>query len=320
MVEARVERRLAAILVADVAGYSRLMSEDEQGTLSALQAHRSGLIDPAIGRHHGRIVKLMGDGLLAEFVSVVEAVDCAAEIQREMAARNAGNKCPIVFRIGVHLGDVIVESGDLYGDGVNIAARLEGISEPGGICISRQAYEHVQKRLSLGYRRLGPQNLKNIPDPVEAFAIKGDGLALADKGWQSCVSCSGYGRPAFAPASIAISWNRESEEPNRGHGPSGLQRSASGPAGGDQDTSVRFSGGPLHFLTSTDCCVRINEHFPARPTKSFAARKHPWQAPSCGLAIEAAPSPIHTPGRLRARRSECFARRARQIGPPSLVR
>jgi len=177
-----VERRLAAILAADVFGYSRMMSEDEVGTLAALQRCRSELVDPAIARHHGRIVKLMGDGALAEFASVVEAVDCAAEIQREMAARNAGaNKRPMIFRIGVHLGDVIVEGDDIYGDGVNIAARLEGIAEPGSVCISRQAYDQVQKKLTLGYRSLGPQNLKNIPDPVEAFAIKGDGLAAADE-------------------------------------------------------------------------------------------------------------------------------------------
>ena len=177
-----MERRLAAILAADVFGYSRMMSEDETGTLALLQGHLSQLLEPAITRHHGRIVKLMGDGLLAEFASVVEAVDCAAEIQREMAARNAGaaNKRSMIFRIGVHLGDVIVEGDDIYGDGVNIAARLEGIAEPGGICISRQAYDQVQKKLALGYRSLGPQNLKNIPDPVEAFAIKGDGLATAD--------------------------------------------------------------------------------------------------------------------------------------------
>jgi class 3 adenylate cyclase/pimeloyl-ACP methyl ester carboxylesterase len=176
-----VERRLAAILAADVVGYSRMMSEDEAGTLSALQAHRAGLIDPAIRRHHGRIVKLMGDGVLAEFASVVEAVDCAAEIQREMAARNAGAKRPMVLRIGVHLGDVIVEGDDLYGDGVNIASRLEGIAEPGGICISRQVHDQVQNKLSLGYRSLGPQQLKNIPAPVEAYSIKGDGLAVADE-------------------------------------------------------------------------------------------------------------------------------------------
>jgi class 3 adenylate cyclase/pimeloyl-ACP methyl ester carboxylesterase len=178
-----VERRLAAILAADAVGYSRMMGEDEPGTLALLQKHRSEVIDPAIAKHRGRTVKLMGDGLLAEFSSVVEGVDCAAEIQRAMAARNAGPRGPrqIAFRIGVHLGDVIVEGDDLYGDGVNIAARLEGIAERGGICISRQAYDQVQKKLSLGYRALGPQHLKNMPEPVEAFAIQGDGLAIADE-------------------------------------------------------------------------------------------------------------------------------------------
>src|SRR6266498_3094427 len=138
-----MERRLAAILAADVAGYSRLMSLDESGTLARLQAHRSELIAPAIAGHHGRVVKLMGDGILAEFGSVVDAVECAAEIQREMAARNAevGDDRRMGFRIGVHLGDVIVEGEDIYGDGVNIAARLESLAETGGICISRQAYD-----------------------------------------------------------------------------------------------------------------------------------------------------------------------------------
>jgi pimeloyl-ACP methyl ester carboxylesterase len=125
----------------------------------------------------------MGDGLLAEFSSVVEAVDCAAEIQRAMAARNGGSQGErqMAFRVGVHLGDIMVEGDDLYGDGVNIASRLEGIAERGGICISRQAYDQVQKKLALGYRSLGPKNLKNIPDQIEAFAIQGDGLAIADE-------------------------------------------------------------------------------------------------------------------------------------------
>jgi class 3 adenylate cyclase/pimeloyl-ACP methyl ester carboxylesterase len=177
-----VERRLAAIMAADAVGYSRMMSEDESGALALLHKHRSEVIDPAIAKHRGRTVKLMGDGLLAEFSSVVEGVNCAAEIQRAMAARNAGSqgRRQMAFRIGVHLGDVIVEGDDLYGDGVNIAARLEGIAERGGICISRQAYDQVQGKLALGYRSLGPQNLKNIPDPVEAFAIQGDGLATSD--------------------------------------------------------------------------------------------------------------------------------------------
>jgi adenylate cyclase len=121
----------------------------------------------------------MGDGLLAEFSSVVEGVSCAAEVQRAMAARNAGSPGhrQMAFRIGVHLGDVIVEDDDLYGDGVNIAARLEGIAQHGGICISRQAYDQVQKKIALGYRSLGPQNLKNIPEPIEVFPSKG-------KAWQ----------------------------------------------------------------------------------------------------------------------------------------
>ncbi len=177
-----MERRLAAILAADAVGYSRMMNEDEPGALALLHKHRSEVIDPAIEKHRGRTVKLMGDGLLAEFSSVVEAVDCAAEIQRAMAARNGGTQSQrqMAFRVGVHLGDIIVEGDDLYGDGVNIASRLEGIAERGGICISRQVYDQIQNKLSLGYRSLGPQNLKNIPDPIEAFAIQGDGLATAN--------------------------------------------------------------------------------------------------------------------------------------------
>ena len=140
-----MQRRLAAILAADVAGYSRMMGEDEVGTLAALQACHSELVAPAVARHHGRVVKLMGDGVLAEFASVVEAVACAAEVQRDMATWNraASGKERMTFRIGVHLGDVIAENDDIYGDGVNIAARLEGVAEPGDICISRQAFDQI---------------------------------------------------------------------------------------------------------------------------------------------------------------------------------
>ena len=181
--EAVVERKLAAILAADAAGYSRMMREDEAAALALLHKHRSEVIEPAIAKHRGRTVKLMGDGLLAEFSSIVEGVTCAAEIQREMAARSAGSRVQreMAFRIGVHLGDVIVQGDDLYGDGVNIAARLEGIAPRGGICISRQAYDQVQKKVALGYRSLGSQNLKNIPEPIEVFAIQGDGLAVSDE-------------------------------------------------------------------------------------------------------------------------------------------
>jgi class 3 adenylate cyclase/pimeloyl-ACP methyl ester carboxylesterase len=168
-----VERRLVAILAADVAGYSRLMGVDERGTLAALQERHSAIVAPAIARHRGRIVKLMGDGLLAEFGSVVEAVECAAEIQEAVATRDAPLAADrrMALRIGVHLGDVMADGDDIFGDGVNIAARLEGIAEPGGICISRQAYDQVDGKLNFGFRGLGPRTLKNIARPVEVFAV-----------------------------------------------------------------------------------------------------------------------------------------------------
>jgi class 3 adenylate cyclase/pimeloyl-ACP methyl ester carboxylesterase len=164
---------LAAILSADVAGYSRLMSADEAGTLAALQAHRSELIAPAVERHRGRIVKLIGDGMLVEFDSVVEAVQCAVEIQRATQVRNRStpDNRRMSLRMGVHLGDVIIEGDDIYGDGVNIAARLEGVAETGGICLSRQAYDQIEGKLPVTCRSLGPQQLKNIPKPVEIYAI-----------------------------------------------------------------------------------------------------------------------------------------------------
>ena len=173
MSKERAERRLAAILAADVVGYSRLMGEDELGTLSALNMHRAELIHPTIAEHRGRIVKLMGDGALVEFPSVVDAVECAAAVQRGMKERNAGvpEDKQITLRIGVNLGDVIIEGDDIYGDGVNVAARLEGIAEPGGICISANVFEQVHQRLELNYQDLGEQQLKNIPQPVWAYRI-----------------------------------------------------------------------------------------------------------------------------------------------------
>ena len=164
MSEGRVERRLAAILAVDVAGYSRLMGADEEGTLRNLKAHRSGLLDPNVAEHRGRIVKTTGDGLLAEFPSVVDAMRCAVEVQRGMAERNAsapeGER--IEFRIGVNLGDVIIDDGDIFGDGVNIAARLEALAEPGGICLSAAAHEQVRDKLDLAFEDIGEQQVKNI--------------------------------------------------------------------------------------------------------------------------------------------------------------
>src|SRR5438105_54153 len=170
----RVERRLAAILAADVAGYSRLMGQDEAGTLARLRAHRRELIDPKIVEHRGRIVKTTGDGLLLEFPSVVEAVACAVAIQRGMSERNAATPEDqrIEFRVGINLGDVIVEDGDIHGDGVNVAARLEALAEPGGICISGTVRDHIGDRLDLTFDDLGDQNLKNIARPVKVFRVR----------------------------------------------------------------------------------------------------------------------------------------------------
>ena len=170
---ARVERRLAAILAVDVAGYSRLMGEDEEGTLAALRAVRRELGDPKIAEHRGRIVKTTGDGLLVEFASVVDAVRCAVEVQREMLARNAAAPAQrrIEFRMGINVGDIIIEDGDIFGDGVNIAARLEALAEPGGICLSGAAHEQVRDRLDIAFDDLGEQQVKNITRPVRTYGV-----------------------------------------------------------------------------------------------------------------------------------------------------
>jgi len=173
MADERAERRLAAILATDVVGYSRLMGVDEAGTLAALKASRKELVDVRIAEHHGRIVKLTGDGTLVEFTSVVNAVACAVEIQRGMSLRNAGvpEDRRIELRIGVNLGDVVVEDGDIFGDGVNVAARLEGIAEPGGICISASVREHVGNRLDIAFEDAGEQSLKNIERPIRVYRV-----------------------------------------------------------------------------------------------------------------------------------------------------
>lgn len=170
----QVERRLAAILAADVAGYSRLMGLDEEGTLAQLKAHRRALVDPKIKEHHGRIVKTTGDGLLVEFASVVDAVRCAVDIQRDMIERNAdvAPERRIQFRIGVNVGDIIFDGDDIFGDGVNVAARLEAIAEPGGICVSRTVRDYVRDKLSFGFVDSGELELKNIARPVRVFQVK----------------------------------------------------------------------------------------------------------------------------------------------------
>ena len=167
-------RKIAAILVSDVVGYSRLTGADEDRILARLRALRSDLIDPTIAVHHGRIVKRTGDGSIVEFRSVVDAVNCAIEVQRAMVERNAGvaPDTRIEFRLGIHLGDVVEESdGDLMGDGVNIAARLQGVAKPGGICISDDAFRQVKGRLDLAVSDLGPTQLKNIAEPIRVYSL-----------------------------------------------------------------------------------------------------------------------------------------------------
>jgi adenylate cyclase len=173
-------RRLAAILVADVAGYARLIGADEQGTLERLKAIRSEVVDPGIAAHNGRIVKTTGDGLLAEFGSTVDALRCAHEVQGALRERRPGlaPESRIDFRIGVHQGDIVVEDGDIFGDGVNIAARLEALAEPGGICVSARVQEDAAGKLDLAFRDLGDQQLKNIARPVRAYAIDVAAISL----------------------------------------------------------------------------------------------------------------------------------------------
>jgi class 3 adenylate cyclase len=192
-------RKLAAILVADIVGYSRLASADEDRTLARLRGLRSDLIDPAIAAHHGRIVKRTGDGAIVEFRSVVDAVRCAIEVQNGLIERNAGvpEDRRIEYRVGIHLGDVVEESdGDLMGDGVNIAARLEGIAKPGAICLSEDAYRQVRARLDLQVNDLGATRLKNIAEPVRVYSLQ-------------------VGLPAQAKPSAAVEVKSEEKPPAR---------------------------------------------------------------------------------------------------------
>jgi len=170
----RIERRLAAVLAADVAGYSRLMGRDEEGTLGQLKKFRKTIVDPTIALHRGRIVKTTGDGMLVEFASAVDAARCANEVQRGMAEVNSDvpPDVRIEFRIGIHVGDIIIDDNDIFGDGVNVAARLEGIAEPGGVCISDDAQRQIRGKVDIAFDDLGPQSLKNIAEPMRAWRLQ----------------------------------------------------------------------------------------------------------------------------------------------------
>jgi adenylate cyclase len=174
MAPERVERQLTAILAADVAGYSRLTSTDEEGTHVQLKEHLRLLVDPKIREHRGHVVKNTGDGMLAKFSSVLDAVRCALDVQRGMVERNAGmpREKRIEFRIGINVGDVIIDSGDIFGDGVNVAARLEGIAEPGCICVSARVQEDVAGKLDVTFEDMGEQQLKNIAKPIRVYRVR----------------------------------------------------------------------------------------------------------------------------------------------------
>ena len=179
-----MEHRLAAVLAADMAGYSRLMEADERGTLARLRTHRIELIDPAIAKNQGRIIKTTGDGMLVEFQSVTDAVRCAAEVQIRMRRRNADvpDDGRIQFRIGINLGDIIFDDGDIYGDGVNIAARLEQMADVGGVCVTQAVYEQVSDRVEVQFEDLGEKSLKNISRPVRVWRALLDDAAAAGNG------------------------------------------------------------------------------------------------------------------------------------------
>src|SRR5229473_5026850 len=173
MTEAQLERRLAAILAADVAGYSRLMGADEVGTLATLKSHRREVVDPQIAAHNGRIVKTTGDGMLVEFASAVDAVTCAVAIQEKMAERAAQGTGPhMQFRVGINVGDIIIDGDDIFGDGVNIAARVENECEPGGVYLSGSAFEQLRGKTEFFFEDLGERELKNIDRPVRLFAVR----------------------------------------------------------------------------------------------------------------------------------------------------
>ncbi len=222
MATERVERRLAAILAADVVGYSRLMAADEEGTLARLKALRREFIDPRTSAHHGRIVKLMGDGALVEFASVVDAVRCAVDIQRGMAERNAdtATEQQIAFRIGINLGDVIIDGDDIYGDGVNVAARLEGLADPGAVVISGTAFDQAKNKIDAGFEYLGEQQVENLPEPVRTYrvlldpeaagTIKGESRRRLHWGWVAAASVVLVIAATGLVMDLILSWEQRS--------------------------------------------------------------------------------------------------------------
>jgi adenylate cyclase len=205
MEQESIKRKLTTILAADVAGYSRMMSDDEEATLRTLKGHRE-IIDGLISKHHGSIFNTAGDSVLAEFGSTVEAVRCAISMQEELRVQNAemSDERQMLFRIGVNVGDVMVEEDNLYGDGVNVAARLEGVAEPGGICISGSAFDQVKDKLSIGFEDIGPQKVKNIAQPIPAFRVVPGPVSVSATTTRKPASKNSWQRPGIAAAIVII--------------------------------------------------------------------------------------------------------------------
>ena len=300
-------RKLAAILVADVVGYSRLAGADEEGTLARLRALRSDLIDPSVAPHHGRIVKRTGDGSITEFRSVVNAVRCAVEVQSGMVERDAGlpQERRIEFRVGVHLGDVVEESdGDLMGDGVNIAARLEGVAKPGAICLSEDAYRQVKGRLDLKVSDLGSTQLKNIAEPVRIYAWEIGAQAHAKVATPSTANlrrracregaqrwrCRLSQSPSCSPLAPPLGMSRPPTDPRPSH--------------------RRHRPTPR---TSPSSCYR-SPIFPAIPPKTISPTALPRTSPPTSLAFAAPSSSLATPPSL----SRAGMPTPRQIGKEPL--
>jgi adenylate cyclase len=208
----QVERRLAAILAADVVGYSRLMARDEAGTLGRLKTLRREVLEPGTAEYRGRIVKLMGDGMLVEFASVVDAVQCAVEIQRGMADRytQVFEDERLEFRIGINLGDVIIDGDDIYGDDVNLAARLEALAEPGGICVSGTVFDRVRGKVATVFDDLGKQEVKNVTEPVRVYRVQ-----LRDQHPEPRIPDPGTGEPLARPSIAVLPFTNKSRDPEQ---------------------------------------------------------------------------------------------------------
>ena len=252
MAEKRVQRRLAAILAADVVGYSRLMREDENGTLAQLKTLRKELLDPKVEEYSGRIVKTMGDGILIEFSSAVDAVQHAVDVQ--LALERRGSDVPenrrIELRMGINVGDVIVEGDDLFGDGINVASRLEGLAEPGCTCISGSVYEQVRHKVDLAYEDLGEQSVKNIADPVHVYRIARGGAKPSSEALASSEAM--FRRPAVA----VLPFENLSGDPDQEYFADGLTRTSS--------RRFRLGG---RFPSS-----RATAHSPSRASRPTSAR------------------------------------------------